>query len=379
MTTEKITSNGRFDHWITFQESMAQPDIWRAWAEPLTVYSDAISEWLAARDHEEVWFCGAGTSAFIGDTLCSHLNRPDARTRYRSIPSTDLVSCPGSYIVTDKRILVVSFGRSGDSSETIGTMDLLDTHMPQADRLHFTCNPDGALARRRPTGTGEYKIVLLPAITNDRGFAMTSSYSTMLLSALACLDSKMPLPVTEALEMLAAAGERLLRDALALVEGNAQLPSRAVYLGSGSLTASARESALKVLELTHGKIPTLWDSTLGFRHGPKAVVDDETRVYILVSCDPQTRRYDLDAANEIRAQFGSDAAVVLGAREAGVDLVVPTIVNDAWTSVLYVLVAQINAISWSDALGVNVDNPFAEGNLSRVVAGVTLYPFTSET
>ena len=379
MKTEKPAANGRFDHWITFQEAMAQPDIWRAWAEPLQARSAAVSDWLAARGHEEVWFCGAGTSAFIGDTLCSYLNRPDARTRYRSIPSTDLVSCPANYISTDKRILVVSFGRSGDSSETIGTLDLLDTHMPQADRLHFTCNPDGALASRSAAGPGERKLVLLPADTNDRGFAMTSSYSTMLLSALACLDSRMPLPVAEALETLADAGEQLLRDAHALVGNDTRLPSRAVYLGSGSLTASARESALKVLELTHGKIPTLWDSTLGFRHGPKAIVDDATRVYILVSGDPQTRRYDLDAANEIRAQFGNSAAVVLGAREAGGDLVVPTVGNDAWSSVLYVLVAQMHAIAWSDALAMNVDNPFAEGNLSRVVAGVTLYPFTSGT
>lgn len=378
MKIDKQPSGSRLDHWITFREMMAQPDIWRAWAEPLQACAASISAWLAVRDHEEIWFCGAGTSAFIGETLSAYLNRPNSRIRYRSIPTTDLVSCPAHYIATDKRILVVSFGRSGDSSETIGTLDLLDAHMPKADRLHFTCNPDGALANRQQVGDGERKVVLLPADTNDLGFAMTSSYSTMLLSALACLDPNKPLPVVDALQSLADAGARVLEDALGLAGRDSRLPSRVVYLGSGSLTASARESALKVLELTHGKIPTSWDSTLGFRHGPKAVINDATRVYVLVSSDPHTRRYDLDAANEIRAQFGTDVPILIGGQDIGADLVVPVVGNDAWSSVLYVLVAQMHAIVWSDALSMNVDNPFSEGNLSRVVAGVTLYPFIPE-
>lgn len=377
MKAEKQLSGSRLDRWITFHEIMAQPAIWRAWAEPLSGYAAAIRTWLKDRDHQEVWFCGAGTSAFIGDTLCSYLNRPNSIARFRSVATTDLVSCPSSYLPTDKRILVVSFGRSGDSSETIGTLDLLDTHLPHADRLSFTCNRDGALANRPARGPGETRVVLLPPETNDRGFAMTSSYSTMLLSALACLDEDMPLPVGEALDGLADAGERVLHDALDFAAGT-RPPSRAVFLGCGVLTGSARESALKVLELAQGQIPTLWDSTLGFRHGPKAIVDADTRIYVFVSSDPHTRRYDMDAVNEIRAQFGDHTAVVFGASDIHPDRVVPTVGNDVWSSVLHVLAAQIHAVSWSDELGVNVDNPFAEGNLSRVVAGVTLYPFKAD-
>ncbi len=377
MKAQKQPSSGSLDRWVTFHETMAQPAIWRAWAEPLSGYAVAIKTWLKERDHQEVWFCGAGTSAFIGETLCSYLNRPNSTTRFRSVASTDLVSCPGNYLPTDKRVLLVSFGRSGDSSETIGTLDLLDAHLPQADRLSFTCNRDGALANRPAKGPGQTKVVLLPPETNDRGFAMTSSYSTMLLSALACLDDAMPLSVGEALSGLADAGERVLLDALGLAAATPP-PSRAVFLGCGALTGSARESALKVLELAHGQVPTLWDSTLGFRHGPKAIVDAGTRIFVFVSSNPHTRRYDTDAANEIKAQFGNRVAVVFGESDVEPDLVVPTIGNDVWSSVLHVLAAQIHAISWSDTLGVNVDNPFAEGNLSRVVAGVTLYPFTAD-
>lgn len=374
MNYEKQNNRNSLEQWITFHETMAQPAIWRAWGEPLNDVSGTVSAWLKSRDHDEIWFCGAGSSAFIGDALAASLDRPGARIRYRSVPSTDLVSCPANYLPASGRILAVSFGRSGDSSETIGTLDLLDAHLPQADRLHFTCNPQGTLANRTPKGPGEQKVVLLPEATNDRGFAMTSSYSTMLLSALACLDDAMPLPIAQALNDLAHAGERILGDAITRAT-RVHRPSRAVFLGSGALAAAARESALKVLELAQGQIPTLWDTTLGFRHGPKAFADAGTRIHVFMSGTAHTRRYDLDAVKELRAQFGEESVVVLGPEDTDPDILIPVTGNDAWTLVLHVLIAQIHAIVWSDALNVNVDNPFIGGNLSRVVSGVALYSY----
>ena len=373
-----MTGTGRsigdtLTRWATFQEVMAQPGVWRSWSNDLAAYARITSEWIRSREYSEIWFCGAGTSAFIGDTLCTYLNTARGPARYRSIPTTDLVSCPNNFIRPGVRVLVVSFGRSGNSPETIGTLDLLDGHFPDADRLNFTCNASGALATRIPPGPGEQRIILLPPETDDSGFAMTSSYSTMLLSALACLDDHPPLPLPETIDRLATAAEDVLEASLRLASNNPRPPSRAVFLGSGVLKGSARESALKVLELSAGQVPTSWDSTLGFRHGPKAIVGTDTRVHVLISNDPHTRRYDVDVASEIRAQFGSRSAIAFGSMD-GVDLRVPLVGNDAWTGILYVAAAQIQAIAWSDALGINVDNPFSEGNLTRVVEGVTLYP-----
>lgn len=375
MTVATAGSGRDLSRWATFREATAQPRIWRGWAGRLAGHSDEIRAWLAHRAPEEIWFCGAGTSAFIGEALAAALSAPDAPIRYRAIATTDLVGRPERFFPAAGRILVVSFGRSGDSSETIGTLDLLDRFLPQADRLHFTCNPEGALATRPMTGTGELRVVLLPPETNDTGFAMTSSYSMMLLSALACLDPSPPLPLAVALDRLADDAEALIGSALAAA--GAGVPSRAVFLGAGVLAASARECALKVLELAKGNIPTLWDTPLGFRHGPKAFIDENTRVYVLVSGDPAVSRYDLDAADELRRQFGPRAVVTLGSGDA--DIAVPVVGNDAWSGVLHVLVAQMLAISWSDALDINVDNPFVEGNLSRVVSGVTLYTYQPKT
>jgi fructoselysine-6-P-deglycase FrlB-like protein len=373
-STEKKTAKA-LQHWATFRETMSQPAIWRSWTNQLVAHAETISAWVRSRGYTEIWFCGAGTSAFIGDTLSAYLNTPPRTLRCRSIPTTDLVSCPANFIRPDDRILVVSFGRSGTSPETIGCLDLLDTHLPDADRLHFTCNPTGALATRKPAGSGEQRVVLLPPETNDSGFAMTSSYSTMLLSALACLDEFPPLAIPEAFEQLADAVQGVLDSSILLNGDNRKPPARAVFLGSGVLAAAARESALKVLELAAGQIPTMWDSTLGFRHGPKAIVNDDTRVHVFVSNDPHTRKYDMDAANEIRHQYGKSSVTTFGSDKQNVDVYIPLIGNDAWSSVLYVAAVQIQSIMWSDALRINVDNPFSQGHLSRVVQGVPLYPF----
>ena len=145
---------GELTRWATFQEAMSQPAVWRSWTHDLAAYALSTAEWICSRANSEIWFCGAGTSAFIGDTLCEYLNSMPGPARYRSIPTTDSVSCPRNFFRSGVRILVVSFGRSGDSPETIGTLDLLDEHFPQADRLNFTCNASGALAARKPPGPG---------------------------------------------------------------------------------------------------------------------------------------------------------------------------------------------------------------------------------
>lgn len=342
---------------FTRAEINAQPAIWRDWAAPLAAEAQALRRWIAERAPREIWLSGAGSSAYIGETLARML----PGRGLVALPTTDLVSCPALGLARPGPVLSVQFGRSGDSSETIGLLDLLDAHLPGADRLNLTCNPTGALATRPSPGPGQTRALVLPAATHDRGFAMTSSFTTMYLSALACLD-----PGSNVLTALADAAERVLPD---LWSRTAPRPSRAIFLGSGGLTGIARESALKVLELTAGRTITQWDSTLGFRHGPKAAVDDDTAVYVMVSPDPRTARYDTDLAQEICAQFPAASVTTIGP-DCDIALDLTGTPGDA---VLYVLPGQVLAHRWSEDLGLPVDDPFAGRNLTRVVAGVRLY------
>lgn len=357
-------TNPDLQKWATWREIHAQPEIWASWAKSLDV--TGLREWVAAQNVTEVWFCGAGTSAYIGEIICAGLEGHDG-PRLRAVATTDLVSRPKAYL-NGKRPLVVSFGRSGNSTESIGTLDALDALAPQAPRLNITCNKDGALATRMSKGA--QKVVLLPDACHDEGFAMTSSFSTMLLTALAVFDHKTD-PVKAMTELSATLNASL--DAVKSAIPDA--PARAVFVGAGAMTYAAREAALKVMELSAGRIPALWDSTLGFRHGPKSFVDDNTLITVFLSSDADTARYDNDLAAELRAQFPTAKVVTVG---AGGDIALPMHAGDTWGAVLSVVVSQLAGVIWCAALGLNVDDPFiGQGTLSRVVAGVQLYPVSA--
>lgn len=348
----------------TRSEINAQPAIWREWAGPLASRADEIRIWSDKRDHGEIWFSGAGTSAYIGDSLVRILS-PRQQRQFLSMPTTDLVSCPHLFNGRAGSALSVQFGRSGNSSESVGLLDLLDAHRPDIDRLSITCNAESALALRQVPGPGESRSITLPPETHDRGFAMTSSFTTMLLSALACFDNDFDAAAT--LPKLADAAEAVLPG---LWDMHAPRPARVIFLGSGALTAIARESALKVLELTAGATMTQWDSCLGFRHGPKAAVNDDTAVYVMIHPDLQTSRYDLDLTAEIRQQFPSVPVTTIGPAGSDIGL---NLTGGPADCVLYVLAAQVLAHRWSQSLGLRVDDPFAGRNLTRVVSGVQLY------
>jgi tagatose-6-phosphate ketose/aldose isomerase len=349
----------------TWTEIFAQPDIWTTWGPRLATSAEQVRSWIEQKGITEIVFAGAGTSAFIGEILSF---ATAGAIQLRAIATTDIVSCPFACLRDDPKLLVVQFGRSGDSSESVGTLDLLDKRFPSVHRLNITCNPNGALATRTPAGTGEQRVIALPEATHDVGFAMTSSFTTMLLSALACIDPQVD--VAARLAALAQTAGTLLQDLPARAPGR---PDRAIFLGSGALKGVARESALKVLELTAGQTMTSWDSTLGFRHGPKAVITGRDLVVVMIHPDAHTARYDWDVAREIKAQYPDATVITLGGE--GTDVVLRTGFDARWEACLYVLPAQLWAVIWSAELGLTIDNPFAgKGNLSRVVSGVTLYP-----
>ncbi len=351
----------------TCGEILHQPVVWRAVCRELAAMATDARQWVRAGRFEEVWFCGAGTSAFIGESLSVYLNERQSSVRYVPVPTTELVAYPQRLLRRGTRRLVVSFGRSGDSPESIATLALLER--ADAAGLHITCNAHGALARSEGA---RQRAIVLPDETHDAGFAMTSSYSTMLLYALAIFDDLAVGALEGRMNALADAASGLLAAFVPLAAASSPL-QRVVFLGGGELRGAAQESALKVLELTAGQVGSFWDSPLGFRHGPKSVMNDDTRVIALLSPDSDACRYDVDVVEELRSQYSAQQVLTLGTAEAGGDVTFADIPR-GWNIPLYVLPAQLLAVAWSQKLGLNVDNPFPDGNLSRVVHGVRLYP-----
>lgn len=360
----------------TGAEIAQQPDVWRAVAALVSDRSDEVRHFLdplLARPGLRIVLTGAGTSAFVGRVLAPGLAvRLDRRVE--AVPTTDIVSNPREIFAEDVPTLLVSFARSGDSPESVAATELAGQCLRSVWHLIVTCNADGQLARAHRESTNS-QVLLMPAAANDSGFAMTSSFTSMLLATWLVLCGD---PDGGTVERLALAAERLVADPAVAVGLAGRGYQRVVYLGSGGLAGVAQESALKVLELTAGAVISYHDSSLGFRHGPKAVLNDSTLAVIFRSGDPYTVQYDDDIAAELRTAIGADNVLVVSADHiAGAVTLQPaglTGLADVFLAVAYVVVAQQLALQMSLALGLTPDNPFPDGTVNRVVQGVTLHP-----
>ena len=185
---------------------------------------------------------------------------------------------------------------------------------------------------------------------------------------------------------LASSVAALGRDALAQWEPaiarlSAQPHSRVIYLGSGPLEGWAREASLKLLELTAGRVPAFANTPLGFRHGPKSLLDGDTLVVVVRSAQPLSRRYEQDLLDELRRDGVAGQVLSLGPAIDGeaddIALPVPA-VPDAWLAPVWLVFAQRYALRRSAALGLAPDNPFPDGTVNRVVQGVTIHALDRE-
>lgn len=369
------------DGGATILEIGQQPDAWREVAgsrKDGADNADAFLRDLLARPDLRIVLTGAGSSAFAGEIAAPVLRR-HLRRRVEPIATTDIVASPRDHLEAETPTLLVSFARSGNSPESLATTALADQLVDHVWHLVLTCDRDGKLGRAHLDRLDSL-VVYMPERTNDSGFAMTSSLTSMLLSCLLLLGPARPQDV----ETLALAAEHVVglqSDIRALAQSKKQ---RFVYLGSGPLQGLARESALKLLELTAGEVVTYFDSPLGFRHGPKSVLDTDTLAVVYLSTDPYTRRYDLDIIAELRGQLGRDAVTVISAEpipdELGPAVVLPGLagVTDALVALPYLVFGQYLALFTSLDYGKTPDNPFPSGEVSRVVRGVTIYPMNGD-
>ena len=367
----------------TAREIAQQPASWDRTAALVREQRAQLDAWLApllARAELRIILTGAGSSAFIGECLAPTLSRQLGR-QVLAIATTDLLTGPREYLLPDVPTLLVSFGRSGSSPESVAVVELAEQLLRECYQLVFTCNEAGALYQRC-RGRARNLALLMPAETHDQSFAMTSSFSSMMLAALLAFAGNEALADGRALARLGEGARAVLdRHHAALRELASHAYARVVYLGSNALKAIAREAALKLLELTDGQVVASHESSLGFRHGPKTIVTGDTLLLMFLSNDPYTRRYDLDLLRELREDGRAAAVLAISAQPqdaatagrclhlAGLDAAA-----DCELAFPYVVCAQLYALHRALRLGIRPDEPSVSGTVSRVVRGVTIHP-----
>ena len=370
----------------TAKEIIQQPDTWRESVKNLIknkIEIKSFIDYFLSKKEFRIILTGAGTSAFAGEVcepyLTSLLNK-----RVEAIATTDLVASPKSYFIKDIPTLLVSFARSGNSPESVHAVNLATQLVDDLYQVVITCNENGKLAKN--TVNDEKSLLLLmPPQTNDLGFAMTSSFTTMVLNAMAVFN-------INNIENFSSDVDKLSNSVNDFIENNIEKVTslsnedfeRIVYLGSSTSKGIARESALKVLELTAGKVNASYDTPLGFRHGPKSVVDDETVSVIYISNDEYTRKYDLDLAKEMLAHKKNDKVVIVGDNIEedilnkadyvfNVENINYNVENKVLLPLQQIIFGQMLSFLKSVNLGITPDNPCPTGEVNRVVQGVILH------
>lgn len=367
----------------TAQEIRQQPESWLKSLKNIDRQREDLDKFLSSVFSNrglKIILTGAGTSAFIGDIISPWLSYQTGKN-FVSVPTTDLVTNPADYLHEEQPTLLVSFARSGNSPESVAAVNLASQQVKNCHHLVITCNEAGALYQNATASDKAYAL-LMPAETHDRGFAMTSSITTMMASCLAVfspdvINGTSFHDVAERCEkIIATCGD--FTDA---VFGDMSF-KRIVYLGCGGLQGVARESALKVLELTAGKLAAFYDSPTGFRHGPKSLVDNNTLVVMFISSDPYTRLYDLDLLTELRRDKQALRVIAISASPdpeviAGPHILLPPSRDfiDIEQAFCFLIYAQIFALSESLKAGITPDTPSASGTVNRVVKGVIIHPW----
>lgn len=322
---------------------------------------------------------GAGTSAFIADTAeCIYVR--DGYRNAKAVATTDIVSAPESFL-SPEDTLFISFGRSGDSPESVAAYNIARRFCKNALHLIITCNPDGFLAKS--ADPEKDLVIVLPDGTNDRSLAMTSSFSSMLAASILCKNiadiEKSGKHIKAAADF---AASFLDEENFSIIEGISKKSfTRAVFLGSGALKGVACECHLKLQELTDGHIMCSFDSFMGLRHGPKAVINKDTLVVYLLSDEDYTRRYELDLVDQVNSEGQAGMQVLVSTVPSGcknVDFEFNAPVGSIDTDnefryIPYVLIGQLLGYNFSLSNGLCPDNPAVRGTISRVVCGVKIY------
>lgn len=372
--------------YITAKEIQQQPRLWRETYEIIKHQKDKIEAFLDDMDKKRlrILLTGAGSSAYIGQSVKTYLNKSTAHF-FEAMHTTDIVTHPKEIFSTKKPDVIVHYARSGNSPESVATFDFADQVLNDARHIILTCNAEGKLAQKA-RDHDHALVILMPKDANDKGLAMTGSFSTMVLASLLMFHTPDIIRYKSLVDWLYTSGEAILKH-----EIYDQLESldihQAIYLGSYPFTGLTAEGALKMLELTSGAVSVLKESHLGFRHGPKSALDEKTLVISFLSTDAYVRQYELDLLKEISENEDSPLVTLNPIKETAlnefslypVEITKPPLdFDEIFISLPYLLFAQKLAYRYSLKLGINPDNPSPSGQINRVVQGVSIYPYDKD-
>jgi tagatose-6-phosphate ketose/aldose isomerase len=369
----------------TKKEIAQQPEMWKKTYEIIFPRRHEIADFLnklTLKGDIDMILTGAGSSAFVGNAVygirMKNQNQPS-----RVVPTTELITHPDYFLIKSRPVVLVSFARSGNSPESLAAVEIVNNYCDTAYHIIISCNENGDLLQK--TVSDNTLKILLPPETNDVSLAMTSSFTSMMLAFILIVKIDTLSEEKEKVNTLAEWGNIILTRYAKHISGITSFNfKRAVFLGSGPLRGTAEESHLKLQELTDGEIICAFNSFLGFRHGPRAIVKHDTLLVYLLSDEANTRNYEFDLLRQINNSKKGLAQIAICHKPViieGVHFDLNVCFGDEkepdadieYLCVIEIMFAQLLGYYKALSLGFDPDNPSSSGTISRVVEGVKIY------
>jgi tagatose-6-phosphate ketose/aldose isomerase len=362
----------------TLREICQQPWTWIRTAELMQQFARVLSP-LVERISSLV-LSGSGSSEFAGDCVRMVLQK-ELSVNAQAIPGGTLLTHGSRAVSIGRPGLMVSVARSGDSPESVGALALMLKTEPRFRHLVLTCNRQGSLASTFREDS-RVTVIALDDCTNDRSLVMTSSFTNLVMAArfLGLIDEPARyLSICNALSRTASA---LLQEHFGTLAQVGKAPFRVLFLGSGPRFAVARETALKMLEMTAGRVTTSCETYLGLRHGPMSAVNEDTLIVCFLSTELKVQAYESDILRELaQKQLGLFRLIVgkdvpkelVCAKDIVISYQGAEELADDDMPVLDAVVGQLMAFFRGLQEGLQPDSPSQSGVIHRVVQGFPLH------
>ncbi|AHI53766.1 tagatose-6-phosphate ketose/aldose isomerase [Spiroplasma sabaudiense Ar-1343] len=366
--------------YYTLKEILQQPSVWNKITADLKLKEEEIKNFIDINIEPDtkIILTGAGTSEFVGNSIFQSFYQRGYNIA--SIPTTDLITGTTKYFKKNEKLLLVSFARSGNSPESLGAFNIVNKLCSNVKNIIITCNAKGELIKNYSQNSNNF-LCLLPPEANDKSFAMTSSFTGMMMAFSLIMDIQNIDNNIIEINNMALQTEKNIKTFYQEIKKIAkQKNDRIVFLGADELKGISQESHLKVLELSAGEVNTFFNSPMGFRHGPKSILNKNTIVFLLMNLSDYQRKYDIDLVKELHNQKQIDKLVILDFKndifiKANCDHYFNFNIQDCelFVGLNYIIFAQIYAFYKSLFLNKTPDNPWPSGLVNRVVEGVTIY------
>lgn len=363
----------RLGYGHTLREICQQPLTWLETSETMGRSRLELRRLLEGRS--QLILTGSGSSVYIGECLALPLQSA-LGVPVQAYAAGLLLTHADACVLAQGAPLIVSFGRSGSSPESAAAVELLLKNRPGCRHLAVTCNSEGRLATDF-SGDPRVSTAVLSDRTHDRSLVMTSSFTNMWLAARFLGMLAAPRRYRRLATRLARLGRLVLIRHSERLSRLARTGFRsAVFLGTGARHGSAREAALKMLEMSGGRVSSFSESFLGLRHGPLSGVHRDTLVVAFLASDPVTRAFECDLLRELSRKRVGGPKLIVGERVpaellSGGDLAIECpglrACGDDNAPPLDVLVAQLLGFFSALELRLAPDNPSPEGVIQRVV------------